>query len=46
MREPLKVFITYLHEDPQENEDVKTHLAIMEKKAHKHERASYVHRKQ
>ena len=32
MREPLKVFITYSHKDPQENEDLKTHLAVMEKK--------------
>ena len=32
MREPLKVFITYSHKDPQENEDLKTYLTAMEKK--------------
>ena len=30
MKEPLKVFITYSHKDPQENKDLKTHLAVME----------------
>ena len=32
MREPLKVFITYSHNDRQENEELKTHLAVMERR--------------
>ena len=31
MSEPLKVFITYSHKDPQQNDELKTRLAVMEK---------------
>ena len=30
MSEPLKVFITYSHNDPQQNTELKTRLAVME----------------
>ena len=30
MSEPLKVFITYSHKDPQQNTELKTRLAVME----------------